>query len=381
MEIAEYVYKNSQWDMLFDTSKNRHEQLIILFGPSDTTLLAQPLKDITQAFPDAIIMGCSDAGRISGDQINQADLVMSVVTFKQTKIDVAYAQIKDMSSSYAAGISLGNALNLSGIKGIFLLSDGLNVNGSKLTEGICSTFQRKIPITGGLAGDDDRFAKTWVLVNNEPKEHYAVAIGFYGETFHMSYASRGGWDPFGIERQVTSSRDNILYELDGQPALSLYKTYLGDRAEGLPATALLFPLSLRTNGYTDDAKVRTVLGVNEDDQSITFAGDIPENCLVTFMHSNIDRLVEGAAQAADEINLDSYHNNELLCIAISCVGRRLVMDQRTEEELEAVLEELPPSTKQIGFYSYGEISPLPSKKCDLHNQTMTLSLLWEDDDA
>jgi hypothetical protein len=54
-----------------------------------------------------------------------------------------------------------------------------------------------------------------------------------------------------------------------------------------------------------------------------------------------------------------------------------VLKQRIEEELEATLEAMPEKTSQIGFYSYGEISPLASGRCDLHNQTMTLTLLSE----
>jgi hypothetical protein len=59
------------------------------------------------------------------------------------------------------------------------------------------------------------------------------------------------------------------------------------------------------------------------------------------------------------------------------VGRRLVLGSRTEEEIEATLEVLPKGTQQIGFYSYGEISPYTAGTCDLHNQTMTLTTLSE----
>jgi hypothetical protein len=95
------------------------------------------------------------------------------------------------------------------------------------------------------------------------------------------------------------------------------------------------------------------------------------------MRANFDRLIDGAVDAASGLDVSQYQQGDLLSIAISCVGRRLVLGNRTEDELEATLEELPSGCKQIGFYSYGEISPLASGTCDLHNQTMTLSLIWE----
>ena len=71
----------------------------------------------------------------------------------------------------------------------------------------------------------------------------------------------------------------MLYELDGRPALALYKEYLGDRASGLPATALLFPLAVRSDRSATRRTVRTILGIDEEQQSMTFAGDVPEGWL------------------------------------------------------------------------------------------------------
>jgi len=50
----------------------------------------------------------------------------------------------------------------------------------------------------------------------------------------------GGWDPFGPERLITKSKENILYELDGQSALELYKKYLGEHAKVFPQQDFCF---------------------------------------------------------------------------------------------------------------------------------------------
>ena len=194
----------------------------------------------------------------------------------------------------------------------------------------------------------------------------------------MACNYRGGWDVFGPEREVTRAVGNVLYALDGQPALALYRKYLGERAGELPAAGLLFPLAIRNELEADGLTVRTILGIDEAEQSITFAGDIPQGSFVRMMRANRDRLIDGATDAADGVRLAGGSAGETLCLAISCIGRRLVLGQRCEEELEAVLDTLPKGCRMVGYYSYGELSPLGSGRCDLHNQTMTLSLLWED---
>jgi hypothetical protein len=203
-------------------------------------------------------------------------------------------------------------------------------------------------------------------------------VGFYGNRIRVHFGSQGGWDIFGPERKVTRSHKNILYELDSKPALDLYKEYLGDRAIGLPATGLLFPLSLGAQNADEKNLVRTILSVDEYSKSLTFAGDIPQGATVQLMKANFDRLIYGALLAAHQLgNLASSGADSILSIAVSCVGRKLILGERTEEEIEAVYSILPKHVRQIGFYSNGELSPHPNGRCDLHNQTMTLTVLYE----
>ena len=215
-----------------------------------------------------------------------------------------------------------------------------------------------------------------MIAGGEPQAGCIAAIGFYGSSVGVACNYRGGWDVFGPEREVTRAEGNVLYSLDGQPALALYRRYLGERAGELPAAGLLFPLAIRNELETDGLTVRTILGIDEAAQSITFAGDVPQGAFVRMMRANRDRLIDGATGAAEGIGTAGEATDKL-CIAISCIGRRLVLGQRCEEEIEAVLDTLPAPCRMVGYYSYGELSPLGSGRCDLHNQTMTVTLLWE----
>ncbi len=374
MILEIYSYKEGAWDLTPNATLDSPQTLVLLFGSRRLEEVEAGIEQIGMLFPQAIKIGCSTAGEIYGSELYENSLSVAVIRFAKTQLKAMYVDIDSMDDSEEAGMKIGSSLQRDDLKGIFLLSDGLRVNGSKLTQGIAAAVKEKVAVTGGLAGDDSRYERTWVLYADEIREGRIVAVGFYGTHLHMHYASKGGWNTFGIDRTVTRSEANVLYELDGKPALDLYKTYLGSYAQELPFSGLLFPLMVKEGG---EEKVRTISAVDEEAQSITFAGDIPMGAQVSLMRANIDNLIEGAENAAERVAGSLPENRQILAVAISCVGRKLVLGQRTEDELEAVLEALPQGVRQVGFYSYGEISPLRSGKCDLHNQTMTLTLWWE----
>ncbi|MBX3236533.1 MAG: FIST C-terminal domain-containing protein [Nitrospiraceae bacterium] len=362
------------------TELDSPKTLVVLFGPS--SLLDNPavMQRLLAACPTSATIGCSTAGEIQGSEITDDTLVLAALRFDHTSLKTAYAAVSTPADSYAAGVSIAKALHQPSLKGLFVLSDGLSVNGSDLVKGLNDVLKGDVIITGGLAGDGPRFKRTWVIKDRTLQSGYVTAIGFYGDRVRIGHGSKGGWDKFGPERLVTRSEGNVLYELDNRPALQLYKEYLGDRSAGLPATALLFPLALRASNADAKVLVRTILAVDEAKQSMTFAGDIPQGSLAQLMRANFDRLIQGASEAAS-LTVNGHAGgqspNPTLSIAISCVGRRLVLGERTEEETEATLELLPKQSAQVGFYSYGEISPYASGVCDLHNQTMTLTTITE----
>lgn len=378
MEIHTLRYdRKKHWSVKSRPQIDSHRTLALVFGPSSFLDSAEPLSELIGDYRESVVMGCSTAGEILGTQIFDDSVSAAIVRFDRTDLRMASARAQSANDSFAAGREVARQLNDPRLKGVLVLSDGLCVNGSELVRGLNSEVPASVVVTGGLAGDGDRFRRTWVLQGGRPQSGFVTAVGFYGDRIRIGHGSKGGWDRFGPERRVTKSKGNVLFELDGRPALQLYKEYLGDRAAGLPATGLLFPLALRANETDAKSLVRTILAVNEQEQSLTFAGDIAEGALAQLMKANFDRLVQGASEAASSTTLSTDGDPSTLAIAISCVGRRLVLGGRTEEEIEATLDVLPKGTQQVGFYSYGELSPYASGTCDLHNQTMTLTTLSE----
>jgi hypothetical protein len=352
-------------------------QLVFLFGSRDILKSGAHSALVGKAFPQAHLFGCSTAGEIYGTQVTDDSLVATAVQFDRTEVRGARIRIAEVKDSYQAGERLAQALDKKGLAHVFVLSDGLKVNGSDLVRGLTESLPAEVSVTGGLSGDGANFLETVVLSDGPAEPEVVAVIGFYGDRFRVGYGSLGGWDSFGPERLITRSEGNVLYELDGKSALDLYKKYLGDHAKGLPATGLLFPLSLRmTPGET--GIVRTILSVNERDKSMVFAGDVPKGAYARLMKANFDRLIDGSIGAA-KTSFDALGSSSPeLAVLISCVGRKLVLRQRIEEEVEGVRDIMGAQCALTGFYSYGEISPFtPRAKCELHNQTMTITTFSE----
>ncbi len=369
LAIHTNAWSSGRWQEPLAEHLDSPRTLALVFGAPEFIDAPAVFLELRRAFPRSVLHGCSTAGEICGARIFDGSLVLAIVRFESTRLEQATEVAAD---AFLSGRLLGERLLKPDLAGALVLSDGAGMNGSALTRGLREALGG-LPVSGGLAGDGDRFQRTWVLGDGVPQTNLVSAVGFYGTDVRLSHGSRGGWDVFGPERFVTRSRGNVLFELDGKPALDLYRQYLGDRASGLPASALLFPLSLRET-RDGPALVRTVLSVDESARSMTFAGELPEGSLAQLMRANFERLIQGASDAS---GLVARHQGPALSIAISCIGRRLVLKQRAEDELDAVVERLGESFQQIGFYSYGEITPHGDVGCELHNQTMTLTGISE----
>ncbi len=352
-------------------------QLVMMFGSPSVCKKSFLFSELKSAYPNAHVFGCSTAGEICGTQVFDESMVVTAISFEHSWFKGAKAVIDHMEDSYEVGRKLAKQFAHEDLAHVFVLSEGININGSELVKGLTTVLPEGVSVTGGLAGDGDRFRETYVCWDGGPWKHQVAALGLYGKSLQVGYGSFGGWDSFGPERLITRSKGNILYEFDGRSALDLYKRYLGDHAQGLPATGLLYPLLLRT-GDSEKGIVRTILAVNEEDQSLTFAGDVPEGAYARLMKANFDRLIDGAVEAAKRSHQIPGGASPDLAILISCVGRKLILQQRVEEEVEGVSDILGSKTIYTGFYSYGEISPFSQgEKCELHNQTMTITTIFE----
>ncbi|MCK6445394.1 MAG: FIST C-terminal domain-containing protein [Planctomycetes bacterium] len=366
------------WQRRAGEESLRSPQLVLVFGSGDDFVATNSFARWRERFPTGTIVSCSTAGEISQEQVTDGAEVATALEFERTTLRVAARDIASADESAAVGEALGAALCDANLRHVLLISEGLEVNGSGLTAGLRERLPGHVSVSGGLAGDGTRMQSTAVGCDDAPRRGRVVAVGLYGDAVRIGFGTLGGWDPFGPERIVTRSQGNVLYELDGASALSVYRKYLGEYAHQLPSSGLLFPLAVRAS-LDEEPVVRTLLALDETEQSITFAGDVPNGARARLMRANFDRLIDGAADAARHATRLAENRDPTLALLVSCVGRKLLLGQRVEEEVEGVREVLGPSPVLAGFYSYGEVcSQLVTQHCALHNQSMTVTTIREE---
>jgi hypothetical protein len=370
----------SDWRYLSEKMELK-EPLVLVFGNRFLLESETIYEEIKAIFKDGHIVFGSSCGDISSESIDEDSITITAIEFEKSNFLIKTTNflkpgLDSKRDSYIIGKELINKFPEKELKHVFIVSEGSFINGSQLTKGMNSATEDNLLITGALCGDDARFEKTISSYNENPKPGEIVAIGLYGESLEVTFSINGGWTPFGPERIVTKSKGNILYELDNLLALDLYKKYLGEKSKELPGAALLYPLKVKS---TNDKQsiVRTILNINEEDNSMILAGDILEDSKVQLMMTNVDNIVNAAELAAVKAN-ELRKNKPELAILVSCIGRKLVLDQRVEEEVEEVIEVIGEKTTFCGLYSYGEIAPFNKENnCQLHNQTMTITLISE----
>ncbi|MDX2504478.1 MAG: FIST C-terminal domain-containing protein [Gammaproteobacteria bacterium] len=376
MKIDTLHYDKEHWNLITSNIGDKSEAAIVfLFGDSNILKSEQSFNYIKEKYSHAQIVGASSSGNILGTEISNSPIVATAVQFEKGSVAISKVDFSDDDDVEQLSKVLIDQLPKDKLKHVFVMSDGLNINGSELVRGI-NKASHKFTVTGGMAGDGDRFQETWIVSDEPARKYRIVAVGFYGDDFSITTGCQAGWNSFGADRTVTKSSGNVLYELDNRPALDLYKEYLGEFAKDLPHSGMRFPLNIKEHEDAGEV-IRTLLGIDEKSKSITFAGDIPEGYIVRLMKPDFDVLINGAGAAAEDINI--INSNPALGLVVSCVGRRVVMKQVVEEELEAVEDVLGKNVQLTGFYSYGEIAPLQNdlSQCQLHNQTMTLTVIYE----
>lgn len=368
--------KDSDWHYLTEKHELK-EPLVLVFGNRCLLENENIYNEVKSIFKDGHIVFGSTSGDITSEHVEENCITITAIGFEKSNFIIKRVNVLESdSNSFDTGQGLIKQFPEDGLRHVFVVSEGSFINGSELTQGMNSATNDKLLITGGLCGDDARFEKTLASYNENPKPGEVVAIGLYGDSLEVSFSINGGWIPFGPERVVTKSKANVLYELDNKPALDLYKKYLGDKSKDLPGAALLYPLKVKSVNE-DQSIVRTILNIDENNHSMILAGNVLEGQKVQLMMTHVDSIVNASEEAASNANKIRVKDPEL-AILVSCVGRKLVLDQRVEEEVEEVIEAIGNNVTICGMYSYGEIAPFDGeKKCQLHNQTMTVTLISE----
>lgn len=364
------------WETLrSDLRDSKEYQLVLVFGSRTLLSTVGFYDEIRSSYPKAQILMNSTSGEIIDTQVNEDTISLTAIRFGNTRFQTTSVNILECDSAESAGHQIAKSLIAANLTNILVFADGQHVNGQKLVLGIGENITHSVVISGGLAGDGNKFQKTLLGLNEQPREGKIIAVGFYGNHLSVSTGRMDGWEEFGHEIQITKSNQHTLLELNHEPALKVYNQFINTNIPSKDGYTLLSPISIKTK-EAPYSIIRTIISINEDEKSITFNGIVPQGSYIKMMKANYESLINAATSAA--LNSARNISKPELAIIISNVGRKIILSQRIEEEVEVIREVLGETTAITGFYSYGDISFVKgASKSESNNQSMTITTMRE----
>ena len=362
--INELVNSNNSLPM---DSKN---MLIQVFcADTNKEILVEIQEFFMKYFSASVIIGTTTDGIIEDTNVyNDTKSVATFTTFEKSTLRCAIVKNDDyQNNSYEVGKAITKQLVSENTKVIISFTDGIMTNGEEYLAGI-GEIAPKVILSGGMAADNGKLVKTYVFNKHEITSSGAVAIAIDSTSLNISTDYAFDWFPVGKKLIVTKSIKNRVYEIDGVSAVDTYAKYFGkELAKILPHAGIEFPLIFQKDGVS----VGRAVIVKHEDNSLTFAGNIPEGTEVRFGVGNAGKILENAKNSINNV-LDKFQSIPEAVFTYSCMARRRFMDDNILDELK-ILKKLGNAS---GFFTYGEFFHSKSSN-KLLNETMTLLVMSE----
>lgn len=322
------------------------------------------------------VFGASSGGNFIDEEIESGAIVVLLM-----EINPAYFIIKltntDQGKKTTIAEQIGNTGMAKFSKPSFLIvSGGITTDGDEIIEGIEKACGKGTKIFGGLAADSFKMERTYVFNNNEITDNGLIALILDEEKISLGGIAIGGWRPMGIERTITSSKGNVVYSIDNEPALDFISRYAGIKdidSQNSLGMLLSSNFQLQLKRENKHPVMRTPMMANKEDRSIIFAGSLPEGSKVRLCLLPGFEVIEAALK--DFLAYKNEQESADALIMFSCAGRQMSLGPYVSEEIIGVrnLWDAP----MAGFFCFGEIGRVVNGDHEFHNMTCSLAILKE----
>jgi len=349
------------------------------------------LEGVTSVAGDTPLVGGTTAGEISSAEFSTRSVVVMALSSDTLSFTTGIG--KDMSRDEAAcGVALVEDIrrqtSLDDALSLLVLPNGMGGDGVKVIEGLHSALGPNIEIVGGYLGDDERFESTFQYHDGKVYKDAIPGLLFSGQGFRTGVGVRSGFASIGNRFYCTQAKGNVVGQFDEERALDVYKEFLGEElSKKLPGVCLEYPFGLIDEKVSIRGKeyfqLRCGLSVDHERGTISLAASIPEGSPITLTTASRGDIINGARLAAEQAQESLAGAKPQAVLMFSCVGRKLVLGRRTQEEVSAVRSVLGEDVPLLGFYTYGEIGPIDKMQGELaatrfHNETVVVWALGSD---
>lgn len=229
------------------------------------------------------------------------------------------------------------------------------------------------PLFGGAAGDSLNYGHTVLFAGDRIMSDALVAAQI-SSAAPIGVGVRHGWRPASRRMAVTRSSGNLLYELDGRPALEIYRELLPNETitpDNFRMISRYHPIGFVQAG--SEPLVRLPLAVT-DDGALSCVGTLPGDAFAYIMEGNPGSLIEAAAVAAERAMAALEGKPPAVAIVINCVTRPPLLGDQSQAEIDRIRSVLGATTPFIGMYSFGEIAADDGPPA-FHNKTVAVCVL------
>jgi hypothetical protein len=363
----------------------RRPNVAIIFASVnyDLNKLLEGVRKVIGQIP---LIGCSAAGEFSEEKVSKNGVACALIAtdthqffagigenIKQDEIKAILSATKDFPLEIA-GYPYRSAM---------LLIDGLAGKGEEAVLAAFSVLGPNVKFSGGAAGDDLKFKKTYVFGNNHAISN-ALSMCLVASQNPIFIAVKHGHVPFTPPLRVTKAKGNVLYEIEGKPAIEVWKTYIKEKAinedgidvdqitnpEELSKLLLKYEAGLMTG---QEYKLRFPASANPDG-SLNFVCSIVEGSVIKIMDSKDTNQI-ASARAAAESALHAAQGAKITgAVIFDCACRGMILKDKFSnavDEIKKVLGKIP----IIGCETYGEIAMEIGQLSGFHNTTTVIMLL------
>jgi len=345
------------------------------------------LKAVREATGGAPLCGCSAEGVIAGGEADESNFAVAVMAISSDQLRFSHGMVTGLKEDPAqAGRAIAEAIQpkvSSDTLALFLFPDGITVNFDRLLAGLEGqlNLDRLLPLVGGTAGDNLVMERTYQYYNDQVVSD-GVAWALLSGGAQIAWAVNHACVPVGVEYKVTRCEGNVIYEIDGKPALEVLKDYLTeDEIEDWARAVLTFQFGFKVPGHMqdyDEYVIRGMLGGKDDATgSVTIPTEVSEGTGIWLTRRDYEKLVNGVERAAEEIKAQLGEDPARLVFQFDCAGRGKIFlrEQQKLGLLETLRGQIGPDVPWLGFYTFGEIAPVGEHN-HFHNYTVVFTVIY-----
>ena len=343
------------------------------------------LQVVREATGGAPLCGCSGEGIIAMDETDESNFSVAVMVFSSDELQFSHGLKVGLKADPAKiGTVVGQAVQTQlrpDTTTLFLFADGLTFNFDPFLEGLESSLERPLPLFGGTSSDNWQLKQTYQYYNDQVVSDGVVWLLLSGQG-RLAWGVNHGCIPIGSQRQITRCEDNVIYEIDGKPALEVLKEYLTeDEIDNWHKTVINLSLGLKApkdlQANYDEYLIRFIPARNNELASISIQTDVSEGTEIWMTRRDCSKIEAGVHQMADAIATQLQGKTPKCVFQFDCAGRgkAIFRDQQKLSLLKQLQSKIGTNVPWIGFYTYGEIGPVGSRNC-FHNYTAVIAALY-----